>query len=144
MFVVVLAVASLQMATDTVTLDVAAALELGVEQSAVLAASSSRLDAASGLASQATAWPNPTISVTAENVGQQVEFTGQDGFRGLEGQAVLKAGLPIGPERSGAVPSGPEPRAATFVVEAARARFRAAGSSPSGSGRSRERPRGPR
>ena len=99
----ILTVASAQLVGDTVSLDVAVALQRGLEQSPVIVAAYSRAEAASGRAAQATSWRNPTLAVSAENVGQQVEFTGREGLPGLEGQAIVRTELPLGSERSGAI-----------------------------------------
>ena len=95
--------AAVHAAPDTVRLDVAVALQRGVEVSPLLEAARYRSEAAGSRFDQAGAWPNPLLGISAENVGQEQEFTGQSGVEGLEGQAVLTFGLPLGWERSGAV-----------------------------------------
>jgi outer membrane protein TolC len=99
----ILALALLQAPADTVTLEVDLALERGLEVAPALEAATQRLQAATRRAEQATPWPNPLLSVLVENLGQSETFTGIPGARGLEGQAVLTAPLPIGKERSGAL-----------------------------------------
>lgn len=86
---------------DTVTFSVAEALSRGSRSSLVLQSARDRSRAAEARLDQAAAWPNPTLGLSAENVGQQSEFTGVQGARGLEGQAVVRFGLPLGVERSG-------------------------------------------
>ena len=95
-----------QLAADTVTLDVAAALERGLDASPAIASARYRATAASEMAARARAWPNPTLGISAENLGQQREFTGLTGTAGLEGQAVLTAPVPLGSQRSGPIGVG--------------------------------------
>lgn len=101
-----LLVAGLHAATDTITLDVSTALARGLEVSPALEGSRQRVSAAGARAQQATAWPNPELSIAAENVGQSRTFTGIDGVDGLEAQAVVRLHLPVGPERAGAIAAG--------------------------------------
>lgn len=88
---------------DTVRLHVDDVFQRGVELSPRLEAADRRVTAAGSLLNQAGAWPNPTLAVAAENVGQQQDFTGESGVRGLEGQAVLTLPLPLGWERQAAI-----------------------------------------
>lgn len=115
----ILVLAAFQLPSDTVALDVATAFRRGLDRSPVLSASRYRAVAAAGRARQETAWPNPQLNVSAENVGQQYAFTGRDGLPGLEGQAVLTTALPFGWERSGSIRSArAEATAALAGVEA--------------------------
>ena len=98
-----LMLAAVHAVPDTVQIDVASALRRGLEASPVLEAARYRAEAAGSRFSQAGAWPNPLVGLSAENVGQQQDFTGQSGLEGLEGQAVFTFGLPVGWERSGAI-----------------------------------------
>jgi len=88
---------------DTITLDIASALEQGLTASPTLVSARYRAEAGEGRADQASAWRNPLLAVSAENVGQQQAFTGLDGFAGLEGQAILRTQLPWGPDRDGTI-----------------------------------------
>ena len=99
----ILLIAALQTGADTVRVDVAAALERGVQVAPVLEASRLGVEAASRRAAQASPWPNPLLSASVENLGQSESFTGIPGAEGLEGQAVLTVPLPIGRERSGSI-----------------------------------------
>ena len=88
---------------DTVRIDVATALARGLSESPALAGALKREESATRRLGQAGAWPNPTVSLSAENVGQQADFTGRSGLPGLEGQAVATFPLPVGLERAGSV-----------------------------------------
>ena len=96
-------VAAVQGVPDTVRIDVVGALQRGLDVSPALEAARHRTEAADSRFQQVSAWPNPLLGVSAENVGQQRDFTGQPGVDGLEGQAVLTFGLPLGWERGGAI-----------------------------------------
>ncbi len=120
MTALVLMLATLQAAPDTVRLSASEAFDRGLEHSSVLAAFRFSAEAASNRAEQAGAWRNPSLGVSAEDVGQQMAFTGIPGSRGLEGQAVLTAPLPVGWERSGRI------RSARAGASAAAAESRAA------------------
>ncbi|NNM35259.1 MAG: TolC family protein [Gemmatimonadetes bacterium] len=98
-----LMIAAAQAAPDTVRIDVATALQRGLDLSPALEVAQYRAEAADYRFDQVGAWPNPLIGISAENVGQQRDFTGQSGLDGLEGQAVFTLGLPLGWERSGAI-----------------------------------------
>ena len=98
-----LILAGLQVAADTVTVDVATALQRGLEVAPALEMSRYRVEAASRRSIQASPWPNPIVAVSVENLGQSEAFTGIPGFEGLEGQAILTAPLPFGKERSGTI-----------------------------------------
>ena len=99
----ILLIAFLQVGVDTVRVDVATALERGVQVAPALEASRFDVEAASRRAVQASPWPNPMLGVSVENLGQSESFTGIPGAEGLEGQAVLTVPLPFGNERSGAI-----------------------------------------
>jgi outer membrane protein len=121
-----LILAGLQMATDTVTVDVAAALERGLEVAPALEVSRYRTEAASRRSLQASPWRNPVLAVSVENLGQSEAFTGIPGAEGLEGQAVLTAPLPFGKERSGAIQAArAEERIARASSDATELRVRA-------------------
>lgn len=104
---------------DTVVLSVPEALERGLDRSATREAAALRTESAAGLAAQARAWPNPVLAVAAENVGQSTSFTGVPGTAGLEGQAILRFGLPVGSERGGAIRAATGRRALTDAELAA-------------------------
>jgi outer membrane protein TolC len=99
----VLILAGLQVGADTVTVDIDAALERGLEVAPAIELSRYRVEAASRRSVQASPWPNPIVAVSVENLGQSEDFNGIPGFEGLEGQAVLTAPLPFGKERSGTI-----------------------------------------
>jgi len=104
---------------DTIRIDIGEAFRLGIESSPELNSVRWRSEAASSRASQARAWPNPTLLVTAENVGQQSAFTGLDGVEGVEGQVVLRPSLPFGAERTGSIlVASAEERSARAGVDA--------------------------
>jgi outer membrane protein TolC len=98
-----LMLAGLLVTPDTVTVDVGTALARGLEVSPAIEAAEQRRSGATRLSEQAGAWPNPIVGVSIENLGQSEAFTGIPGWKGLEGQAVVTAPLPVGKERAGAV-----------------------------------------
>jgi len=117
-----LLLAALQFQGDTVHLDVATAFSNALEASPVWAAARERASAAGHAAAQAGGWPNPGLTVAAENVGREFEVTGFSGAEGLEGQAVLTTALPFGWERSGTVLTA-RARASASQAEARVAQF---------------------
>lgn len=91
-----LALTALSAQADTLRLRAAEAMDLAVQRSASVAAAEARRQAASSGIGAARAWRNPTLSVTAENLGAQFETTGRDGLAGIEGQVTLTGWLPLG------------------------------------------------
>lgn len=94
-----LALLTVAMQADTVTLSPASYLELIATRGPGVVAATLRADAAEQRARQAGAWPNPELVVSVDNVGAQHEVTGRTGFEGLEGQAVLSFVVPVGGDR---------------------------------------------
>lgn len=94
-----LALLTVAMQADTVTLSPASYLELVATRGPGVVAATLRADAAEHRARQAGAWPNPELVVSVDNVGAQHEVTGRTGFEGLEGQAVLSFVVPVGGDR---------------------------------------------
>lgn len=119
-----LLLAVLQSPADTVALDVGAAFRRAMEIAPAVVAADLRAQAAFDRVAQADAWPNPSFTVNAENLGRQQRLTGLSGFEGTEGQAVLSADLPFGWERAAEQASARA--AATFSGASARiARYEA-------------------
>ncbi|MEQ1857029.1 MAG: TolC family protein [Longimicrobiales bacterium] len=85
---------------DTVVLDVAEAFRRALGSAPSIEAASRRARAAEARLEQATAWPNPLLSLTAENVGAPPSLSGVRGLGGVEGQVVIGGWLPIGGDRS--------------------------------------------
>jgi cobalt-zinc-cadmium efflux system outer membrane protein len=94
---------TLSQQSDTLRLHPAEALDLAVQRSRVVAAAESRSRAAVSGVDAARAWRNPTLSVTAENLGAQYQTTGQSGLAGTEGQATLSGWLPFGGDHGAGV-----------------------------------------
>ncbi len=82
--------------TDTLRLRAAEALGRAVDHSLTLAAADARRRGAMEGARAARGWRNPTLNVTAENLGAQYAITGRNGLAGTEGQATLSGWLPLG------------------------------------------------
>lgn len=93
--------AGLQSPGDTVVLDVETALNRAVAVAPDIVSAGLRADAARDRVGQAGAWPNPTLTLNAENLGRQEALTGLSGFDGTEGQVVFSTALPFGWERAG-------------------------------------------
>jgi cobalt-zinc-cadmium efflux system outer membrane protein len=116
---------------DTVRVPADTALARVLSQAPGVAAAAHRADAAAARAEQARAFGNPHLSVNVDNVGAEEEVTNIAGWRGVEGQAVLTFGLPLGGDRgariaeSDALARGATARArvarADAVLEAVRA-----------------------
>lgn len=87
---------------DTVRLSADQAFERAVASAPALEAARRRAAAAAGEVEQARAWANPTLTVTAENLGATRPISGVGGVSGLEGQAVLMGWVPIGGDRGAA------------------------------------------
>jgi cobalt-zinc-cadmium efflux system outer membrane protein len=87
---------------DTVVLDAAEAFRMALEAAPTMTTADRRLRASEARIEQASAWPNPLLSVTAENVGASRSVSGVEGIRGLEGQVVLGTTLPLGGDRRAA------------------------------------------
>lgn len=97
---------------DTVHLPVTAAFQEAMEAAPELVVARHLALSAEHQAAQSGAYPNPGLSVTAENLGAERAITGLDAPDGVEGQAVLTFALPWGPTRSGALGSSRANRAA--------------------------------
>lgn len=98
-FALVLAAAPL--AQDTTTLSVTEAFERARQRSYEVVVARARADASEARARAAAALPDPTLVLSAENLGREREITGLDRWGGVEGQVVLQTDLPFGPTRSG-------------------------------------------
>lgn len=97
MSLVLVALFALQ--ADTVRVAADTALARVLSQAPGVAAAAHRADAAAARAAQARAFGNPQLSVNVDNVGAEEEVTNISGWRGVEGQAVLTFGLPLGGDR---------------------------------------------
>jgi len=89
-------------ARDTAMLDVTEAFRRALGTAPSLTAAQRRLSAAEARVEQSRAWPNPLLSMTAENVGASRPVSGVGGLGGIEGQLVLGGWLPLGGDRSAA------------------------------------------
>ena len=87
---------------DTMVVPAEAAFGMALEAAPRLEASRHRASAVEALVRQTRAWPNPVLSVTAENLGATRPISGAPGLEGVEGQAVLSGLLPIGGDRGAA------------------------------------------
>jgi outer membrane protein TolC len=105
---------------DTLRVPAAAALERAVAEAPAVAAATARSRAAAAAAREARRPRNPTLQVTAENLGAQRAVTGRDGLAGTEGQVTLNGVLPLGGDLAAAG------RVADAVAEAAAVRGRIA------------------
>lgn len=88
---------------DTVEITPAEALERARATSPRLEAALARGRQAAGNARQETAWANPVLAMSVDNIGAEEEVTGIAGARGLEGQAVLGFTIPLGGDRGAAI-----------------------------------------
>lgn len=108
--------------SDTLTLTLEEALERAVNAAPTLSAAQRRVEAAQARARQARLWGNPSLQVTAENLGAARDITGYSGLDGTEGQILLDTTLPLGGDRSARIArTGAEARAmsaAAAVTEA--------------------------
>ena len=95
----ILMMSVLQSTPDTVSVSAAVALLQALEVSPAAEAAALDARSASFQAEQSEAWANPGLSVAVENVGRSEEFTGIPGAKGLEGQALLTAPIPLGGDR---------------------------------------------
>jgi cobalt-zinc-cadmium efflux system outer membrane protein len=109
---------------DTVRVSADIALARVVSHAPGVAAALRRADAAAARAGQARAFGNPRLSVNVDNVGAEEEVTNISGWRGVEGQAVLTFGLPLGGDRgariaeSDALADGADARSRTATADA--------------------------
>lgn len=99
-------------AQDTVALPVTQAFQEALDATPELVVARQLAQAAEHRAAQSGAYPNPTLAVSAENLGAEREITGLDAPDGIEGQAVLSFALPFGGTRSGTVAVSRADRAA--------------------------------
>jgi outer membrane protein TolC len=90
-------------APDTLRLDGAAALRRAVAQAPAVRAAAARESASVALVRRAGSWRNPIFSVTAENLGAEVQTTGESGLAGIEGQAIIEQTLTLGGDRGAAI-----------------------------------------
>lgn len=90
-------------AQDTLRLDAAQALARAVSQAPMLRAAVARESSATALVQQAGAWKNPVFSITAENLGAEVQTTGKSGVAGIEGQAIIEQTFTLGGDRGAAI-----------------------------------------
>ena len=90
-------------APDTLRLDGAEALRRAVAQAPAIRAAAARESASVELVQRAGAWRNPILSVTAENLGAEVQTTGKSGLAGIEGQAIIEQTLTLGGDRGAAI-----------------------------------------
>lgn len=88
---------------DTLRLDAAEALRRAVAEAPAIRAAVARESASVALVQRAGAWRNPILSVTAENLGAEVQTTGQSGLAGIEGQAIIEQTLTLGGDRGAAI-----------------------------------------
>jgi outer membrane protein TolC len=93
----------LQQAPDTLRLDGAEALRRAVAGAPALRAAAARDSASQALVRRAGSWRNPVFSVTAENLGAEVQTTGKSGIAGIEGQMIIEQTLTLGGDRGAAV-----------------------------------------
>lgn len=105
---------------DTVRVSPDSALARVTSQAPGVAAAANQADAATARAAQARAFGNPRLSVAVDNVGAEEEVTNIAGWRGVEGQAVLTFGLPLGGDRGARIAES------DALAEGARGRSRAA------------------
>lgn len=100
----ILAILALQ--GDTVVVSADTALIRAATLAPGVVAAAHRADAAAARAAQARAFGNPSLSVNVDNVGAEEEVTNIAGWRGVEGQAVLTFGLPLGGDRGARIAEG--------------------------------------
>jgi outer membrane protein TolC len=99
----ILALELILQAPDTLRLDAAQALRRAVAQAPAIRAAAARESASVALARRAGAWRNPVFSVTAENIGAEVQTTGRSGIAGIEGQAIIEQTFTLGGDRGAAI-----------------------------------------
>ena len=88
---------------DTLRLDAAQALRRAVAEAPAIRAAAARDSASRALIRRAGSWRNPVFSVTAENLGAEVQTTGKSGLAGVEGQAIIEQTLTRGGDRGAAI-----------------------------------------
>ena len=93
----------LQQAPDTLRLDAAEALRRAVAGAPAIRAAAARDSASQSLVRRAGSWRNPVFSITAENLGAEVQTTGKSGLAGIEGQAIIEQTLTLGGDRGAAI-----------------------------------------
>ena len=93
----------LQQAPDTLRLDAAEALRRAVAGAPALRAAAARDSASQALIRRAGSWRNPVFSVTAENLGAEVQTTGKSGIAGIEGQMIIEQTFTLGGDRGAAI-----------------------------------------
>jgi outer membrane protein TolC len=93
----------LQQAPDTLRLDGAEALRRAVAGAPALRAAAARDSASQALVRRAGSWRNPVFSVTAENLGAEVQTTGRSGIAGIEGQMIIEQTFTLGGDRGAAI-----------------------------------------
>jgi outer membrane protein, heavy metal efflux system len=93
----------LQQTPDTLRLDAAEALRRAVAAAPALRAAAARDSASQALVRRAGSWRNPVFSVTAENLGAEVQTTGKSGIAGIEGQMIIEQTLTLGGDRGAAI-----------------------------------------
>ncbi len=91
---------------DTVALSAGEAVALALEAAPAIESAALRLESSRQSARQSEAWTNPSLVVSADNLGRIQETTGGSGISGVEGQAVLTFGLPLGGQRSSRIALG--------------------------------------
>lgn len=92
-----------QQGTDTLRLDAAQALRRAVAEAPAIRAAAARDSASRALVRRAGSWRNPVFSITAENLGAEVQTTGEGGLAGIEGQAIIEQTLTLGGDRGAAI-----------------------------------------
>lgn len=93
----------LQQTPDTLRLDAAEALRRAVATAPAIRAAAARDSASQALIRRAGSWRNPVFSVTAENLGAEVQTTGKSGLAGIEGQAIIEQTFTLGGDRGAAI-----------------------------------------
>lgn len=103
MSIMALALLSVLSHGDTVRMDANVVLEHAVAHSPVVSAARFRVEGSTHSLAHAGAWLHPQVTGAAENLGIERETTGVEGWRGLEGQVLLEAALPLGGDRGAAI-----------------------------------------
>lgn len=127
----------LQQAPDTLRLDGPEALRRAVAGAPALRAAASRDSASQALVRRAGSWRNPVFSVTAENLGAEVQTTGKSGIAGVEGQMIIEQTFTLGaigaqrsarrgPAPGRRAPRGPAPMRTSGCRRSVRSRWRSA------------------
>ena len=93
----------LQQAPDTLRLDAAEALRRAVAGAPAIRAAAARDSASQSLVRRAGSWRNPVFSITAENLGAEVQTTGKSGLAGIEGQMIIEQTFTLGGDRGAAI-----------------------------------------